>query len=68
MRLTSPPAASPSLGEAGVRMRLNIAGPWEMKELDEMVMTEENSLYYDALTEESTSCGGSIGKPPGSSQ
>ena len=27
-----------------------------------MVMTEENSLYYDALTEESTSCGGSIGK------
>ena len=48
--------------DSGIHMRLNIASPWEMKELDEMVMTEENSLYYDALTEESTSCGGSIGK------
>ena len=48
--------------DSGSHISLYIAGPWDMKELDEMAMTAENALYYDPLTEEDTSCGGSIGK------
>ena len=42
-------------------VRVYIAGPWAMKELDELAFEEVN-LPYDALGESSTSMGGSCGK------
>jgi len=42
-------------------VRVNIAGPWAMKELDQMVI-DDRSLFYGALTEESTSMAANIGK------
>lgn len=42
-------------------VRINIAGPWAMKELDQMVI-DERSLFYGALTEESASIAANIGK------
>ena len=41
--------------------RLSIAGPWEMKELDQMVLNEA-VLGAEALGEESISQGGTVGK------
>ena len=40
---------------------LNIAGPWEMKELDQMVLTED-ILDAEELTDNYTSQGGNVGK------
>jgi len=42
-------------------VRINIAGSWDMKELDEMVIGEA-TLAYGPLGEESTSVTGSIGR------
>ena len=42
-------------------VRINIAGPWAMKELDQMVI-DDRSLSYGALTEESASMAANIGK------
>lgn len=42
-------------------VRIYIAGPWDMKELDEMVF-DERSLPYGSLNENSISLGGGIGK------
>ena len=42
-------------------VRMNIAGPWAMKELDQMVI-DDRSLFYGALTEESISMAANIGK------
>ena len=42
-------------------VRINIAGPWAMKELDQMVI-DDRSLFYGALTEESASMAANIGK------
>ena len=42
-------------------VRINIAGPWAMKELDQMVI-DDRSLFYGALTEESASVAANIGK------
>ena len=41
--------------------KLSIAGPWDMKELDQMVLNEA-VLEPDPLSEEYTSQGGSVGK------
>ena len=42
-------------------VRINIAGPWAMKALDQMVI-DERSLFYGALAEESASIAANIGK------
>ena len=42
-------------------IRVNIAGPWDMKELDDMVF-DENTLHCGALDADGTSMGSSIGK------
>ena len=42
-------------------VRINIAGPWDMKELDQMAL-EQRALYFDALGEDSVSCAAGIGK------
>lgn len=42
-------------------VHINIAGPWAMKELDQMVI-DDRSLSYGALTEESASMAANIGK------
>lgn len=42
-------------------VRINIAGPWAMKELDQMVI-DDRSLFYGALTEEFASMAANIGK------
>ena len=42
-------------------VRMNIAGPWAMKGLDEMVI-DDRSLFYGALTEDSASVASNIGK------
>ena len=47
--------------EGGVAFRINIAGPWDMKELDQMVL-DEKALFYGALGEDSTSMAANIGK------
>lgn len=43
-------------------VRMNIAAPWDMKELDEMVFDDVTLDSYDPLGEEFTSMGGGIGK------
>ena len=54
-----------SIAEDGVtgasNVRINIAGPWDMKELDDMVL-DENTLHCGALDADGTSMGSSIGK------
>ena len=44
-----------------IAIRINIAGPWDMKELDEMTLNEA-SLFFDPLGEDFVSNAGSIGK------
>ena len=41
--------------------RINIAGPWDMKELDQITFND-STLFFDALTDEDISYTGSIGK------
>lgn len=47
--------------EAGETVSLYIAGPWDMKELDEMVLSAD-TLSFDALSEDFVSCASSAGK------
>ncbi len=54
-------AMTPDEAAGTTDARINIAGPWEMKGLDQMVI-DERSLFYGALTEESTSIAANIGK------
>lgn len=54
-------AMTPDEAAGTTDVRINIAGPWEMKELDQMVI-DERSLFYGALTEESASMAANIGK------
>ena len=42
-------------------LSIRISGPWDMKELDQMVI-DDRSLFYGALTEESASMAANIGK------
>ena len=49
-------------GEAGTTYRVNIAGPWDMKELDAMAFDEASLGHYEPLGEDFASMGGSIGK------
>ena len=42
-------------------VRINIAGPWAMEALDQMVI-DERSLFYGALTGESASIAANVGK------
>lgn len=44
-----------------IAVRINVAGPWDMKELDEMTLNEA-SLFFDPLGENPVSSAGSIGK------
>lgn len=43
-------------------LSINIAGPWDMKELDDMAFDEVSLAQYEPLSGESVSMGGSIGK------
>ena len=45
-----------------IDIRMNIAGPWDMKELEEMVFDEASLSTYDPLGENFNSMGGSIGR------
>ena len=49
-------------GDSGTaRIRINIAGPWDMKELDRMVLDKE-VLDYEPLGEEHSSITGNVGR------
>lgn len=52
-------AEDPATGASNIRV--NIAGPWDMKELDDMVF-DESTLHCGALDRDGTSMGASIGK------
>ena len=52
---------TPDEAAGTTNVRINIAGPWEMKELDQMVI-DDRSLFYGALTEDSASMAANIGK------
>ena len=54
-------AMTPDEAAGTTDVRINIAGPWAMKELDQMVI-DDRSLSYGALTEESASMAANIGK------
>ena len=54
-------AMTPDEAAGTTDVRINIAGPWAMKELDQMVI-DDRSLFYGALTEESASMAANIGK------
>ena len=54
-------AMTPDEAAGTTDVRINIAGPWEMKGLDQMVI-DDRSLFYGALTEESASIAANIGK------
>lgn len=54
-------AMTPDEASGTTDVRINIAGPWEMKALDQMVI-DDRSLFYGALTEESASMAANIGK------
>ena len=43
-------------------LSINISGPWDMKELDDMAFDEASLAQYEPLSDESTSMGGSCGK------
>ena len=43
-------------------LSINISGPWDMKELDDMAFDEASLAQYEPLNGESTSMGGSCGK------
>lgn len=54
-------AMTPDEAAGAIDVRINIAGPWAMKELDQMVI-DERSVFYGALTEEYASIAANIGK------
>ena len=54
-------AMTPDEAAGTTAVRINIAGPWAMKGLEEMVI-DDRSLFYGALTEESASMAANIGK------
>ena len=54
-------AMTPDEAAGTTDVRINIAGPWAMKELDQMVI-DDRSLSYGALTEDSASMAANIGK------
>jgi len=54
-------AMTPDEAAGTTDVRINIAGPWAMKELDQMVI-DDRSLFYGALTEEFSSMAANIGK------
>jgi len=54
-------AMTPDEAANTTAVRINIAAPWAMKELDQMVI-DDRSLFYGALTEESASMAANIGK------
>lgn len=55
-------SASEDEATGATTIRINIAGPWDMKELDEMAFDEVSLGYYEPLAGESISMGGSVGK------
>ena len=48
--------------DGNTAVRIDIAGPWEMKELDEMLFEGEALSFYEPLDADYTSLAGSVGR------